>query len=245
MAKTIVHSDLLGPLEVSRPLLVGEIEGVRTHYHRLAEGVRLDLAASRSELTILFLLSGSATLASADYTARFDQKVAFVQEPGIAASVTTHGPTELLELDWALHDDESLGDTRYPLVQVYKDCPQYRDYFKSDKTISRTIVGPHVLPRFCMGSVESYGPDRIEPHAHPMLDQLFFSLPENDIDLLIDDERHKLGGNTLLHIPLGSNHGVDVAEGKAMHYIWIDFFQNRSDMDYIASVHKDVPNREF
>ena len=245
MAETNVHFDRLGPSDASRPMLVGEIEGARTNYHRLVEGTRLDLAANRSELTVLFLLSGAATLASADYIARFDHKVAFVQKPGIAASVTTYGPTELLEIGWALYDDDNLGDTQYPLVQVYKDCPQYRDYFKSDKTISRTIVGPHVLPRFCMGAVQSYGPDRIEPHAHPMLDQLFFSLPENDIDLLIDDERHNLGGNTLLHIPLGSNHGVDVADGKAMHYIWIDFFQNRSDMDYIASVHKDVPNREF
>src|SRR3546814_3765715 len=129
-----------------------------------------------------------------------------------------------------------------PSVQDYAASPQYRDYFKSEKTISRTLVGPHVLPRFCMGSVESIGPDRIEPHAHPMLDQLFFSFAENDITLLIDGQRHALGGSTLLHIPLGSDHGVDVSPGKRMHYLWLDFFQRHQDMDYIAEVHKDVPS---
>ena len=83
---------------------------------------------------------------------------------------------------------------------------------------------PHrIIPRFAIGSVESYGYDYVKPHAHPMLDQFFFSFPENDMDVIINGEHIPMGGNMILHIPLGSDHGVEVTEGKHMHYIWIDF----------------------
>jgi hypothetical protein len=106
--------------------------------------------------------------------------------------------------------------------------------------VSRTLVHPFTLPRFSMGSVETTGPDRIEPHANPMLDQLFFSFAENDCDLLIDVSTFRFGGNRLLHVPLGSDHGTDAQPSDFVHYLWIDFFKKSEDMQYSLDVHKPV-----
>jgi hypothetical protein len=88
-----------------------------------------------------------------------------------------------------------------------------------------------------MGSVVSYGFDRVEPHSHPLIDQFFFSFPENDAELIIDDERKHYGGYTIVHIPLGSNHGVEVMKGRRMHYLWIDFMIDKRGAAYLDEVH--------
>ncbi|WP_323015097.1 hypothetical protein [Devosia sp.] len=232
----------------SQVLLPNEIAGARVIHHRLDNGT-LTLEGDRMALVVLFLVSGAASIRSGGASHAFSGKTCYVARPGDAIAIEAPVRADIIEIDWTLtaqdHEKVDLASMDFPLVQDYAASPQYRDYFKSEKTISRTLVGPHVLPRFCMGSVESIGPDRIEPHAHPMLDQLFFSFAENDITLLIDGERHPLGGDTLLHIPLGSDHGVEVEAGRRMHYLWLDFFQRHEDMDYIAQVHKDVPSRRL
>ena len=235
--------------EPSYALLPGEIPGVAVVHHRLSPGSSLAISGDRFKLTVLFLIDGSAEFRARERPVLLDRRASFIASPGDDVAIIAGRPTRILEIGWRLTEQDyatvEMPEESFPLIQIYADCPQYRDYFKSEKTISRTIVGPHILPRFCMGSVESVGPDRIEPHAHPMLDQLFFSFPENDIVLLVDGHRHPLGGDTLLHVPLGSNHGVEVLPGKRMHYLWIDFFQRHEDMDYIAEVHKDVASRSF
>jgi hypothetical protein len=94
-----------------------------------------------------------------------------------------------------------------------------------------------MIPRFAMGSVETYGDDLIGQHTHPLLDQFFFSFPENDMDLLIDDFSLNMKGDTLLHIPLGSNHGVRVAGKQCAHYLWIDFLLYPEGLTYLDETH--------
>jgi mannose-6-phosphate isomerase-like protein (cupin superfamily) len=62
-----------------------------------------------------------------------------------------------------------------------------------------------------------------------MLDQFFFSFPENDMEVIIDDEKINMKGNVIMHIPLGSNHGVEVTGDRHMHYMWIDFMPNKEE----------------
>ena len=131
------------------------------------------------------------------------------------------------------------GCTVYPVTGRYEDALQYRDPFKSEKTISRALLPQRTIPRFAMGSVETYGDDLIGQHAHPLLDQFFFSFPENDMDLLIDDIVYPMKGNSLVHIPLGSDHGVSVKGKQTAHYIWIDFIQDPEKANhYLDEVHK-------
>lgn len=234
-----------GDASHAQDLLVGEIEGVAVRHHVLPAGARARIALDGRSLHTFFLIQGQAQFDAGKRVNRLSGKAAYLPEPSASAvDVVADEGVEMLEIVVAMseadHHHWLSAAAAFPYVLAYDDCEQYRDYFKSEKTVSRTIVPPHLVPRFCMGSVESTGPDRIEPHAHPMLDQYFFSFAENDITLLIDGERHPMGGNTLLHIPLGSEHGVEVEEGRRVHYLWLDFFPNSQDMDYLVEVHKPV-----
>ena len=136
---------------------------------------------------------------------------------------------QILEIRWFKREgeDDALAaeyKTQFPLIQIYRNSKQYRDRNKSDKTISRSCIDQRRIPRFALGSVETYGIDAVKSHDHPMLDQFFFSFDENEMDVLIDYEAVPMKGNELLYIPLGSIHGVDVRAGQHCHYLWIDFY---------------------
>lgn len=232
-------------------LLPAEILGVATLYHSVPAGQSFHSTGDPKQLRIFVVLGGEANTVLAESLAysRVEDKTTLIPGPGKDLDIEAIEPLTVLEVIWELTDNDigilASSGTRFPIRQNYADAQQYRDYFKSEKTISRTLVAPRTLPRFAMGSVESIGPDHIQPHAHPMLDQLFFTFAENRITLLVDGARHPVAGNTLLHIPLGSDHGVDLDEGHRMHYIWIDFFMEEKDMDYLVEFHLEVPSRSF
>lgn len=94
-----------------------------------------------------------------------------------------------------------------------------------------------IVPRLCIGSVMTSGPDKVAAHTHPMLEQLFFGLQGNDIEVFADEAKRRFIEGDLLHIPLGSMHGATVEAGKELHYIWIDLFNSMADMDYIKKHH--------
>ncbi len=225
-----------------KQLLPNEIEGVDTFVITMGLGRSVEFAADALRQTVVFVVAGQGT-ASVDGTEyRLDALSLFVPRPGTASRYEASESSTLLVIEMALRQEEAGGqaDTAYPLYLRYEDCEKYRDYFKSEKTVSRTLVHPYTLPRFCMGSVQTTGPDRIDPHAHPMLDQLFFSFSENKCTLLIDGAEFSFGGDCLLHIPLGSDHGVDAVEGDVVHYLWMDFFPSSKEMEYIVECHKPV-----
>lgn len=225
-----------------QPMLVGAIAGATVNHYSLPKGEMACFAPQEDLLRIMFVLNGAVTFSIDDIHYPYADRVAFVPSTQQNLTIKADADLSFLEIQWALSEKDIAqlndSDAEFPIRQIYSESEQYKDYFKSDKTISRSIIGQHLLPRFCMGSVESYGFDRVEPHAHPLLDQFFYSFPENDIELLIDDQRHPMAGNTLLHIPLGSNHGVEVREGKKMHYLWIDFIFDEKGVAYLDEVHK-------
>jgi mannose-6-phosphate isomerase-like protein (cupin superfamily) len=126
---------------------------------------------------------------------------------------------------------------KFPFFISYSDCKTYRERIKSPKTVSRTLLPEHTFPRLCVGSVETTGPDHVAAHKHPMLEQLFFGLPGNRCTVHADGRSAEFGENVLLHIPLGSDHSVDVAAPNRLHYIWIDLFRDKSGMDWITREH--------
>ena len=106
----------------------------------------------------------------------------------------------------------------------FEDCEPYTEKIKSPNTISRTVLPAEVVPRVSLGTVEAMGPDKVGAHEHPMLEQLFLGLSNNDITVYADDAFVELKQYSLLHIPLGSNHWVTVDKNKKMNYMWMDFF---------------------
>lgn len=239
----VVHESL--PSEVENgawEVLPGEISGARTRYHTLVPGQARTVMAVPGKLYVLFLIGGSVAMECAGQRYRLDERACLVAPPGQGVDMTARAPAALLEIkiDITPEDEAAMAtsDIGYPYLQRYASSERYRDASKSAKTVSRRVVPPGVVPRFCMGSVETDGPDRVEPHAHPMLDQLFFTFPEHGIQLLVDGVRFTLPESTLMHIPLGSLHGAEVAEGQGLHYLWMDFFFSQKDMAFISRTHR-------
>ena len=228
----------------SQVMLEGEIPGATVFHHVLPAGERIDFAGTSDFLRILFLCQGAATFLLEGEGYPYDEKAVFVARPQQEVGVTVQQNAHLLEIRWELHDADrkelETTETSFPITSRYLDAIQYRDPFKSEKTISRAIIPQRLLPRFAMGSVETYGDDLIGQHEHPLLDQFFFSFPENNCDLLLDDIVYPMEGNTLLHIPLGCNHGVSVRGKQCAHYIWIDFIFDEEGLAYLDEVHKST-----
>ena len=202
-------------------------------HHTIVEGSSLEFEANIGKHHVVTLIQGTAVflIEGKEYT--YSERVTVI--PGLTQPMTIRAESNvqilelLMDMDEDDYEDLKTFECTYPYIQLYKTSEQYRDEGKSEKTISRIMVKQRNVPRFAMGSVESYGPDHIVPHAHPLLDQYFFSFPENNMTVLIDDESLRLEGNTLLYIPLGSNHGVDVLKGEVMHYTWVDVMVDRKE----------------
>lgn len=231
----------------SHEMLPHEIAGAAVVDHTLPAGTVLQFAGQQDFIRIFFLCDGSVTFSAEGKEFAYAEKAMFVAKPESDVKITAEGSSNLLEIRWDMNEQD-LEDLRrspesFPLSRAYADAPQYRDFFKSETTISRAILKQTVIPRFAMGSVEAKADDLVGQHAHPLLDQFFFSFPENDMDLLIDCRICPMKGNTLLHIPLGSNHGVIARGNQRMHYLWIDCTpQDLKDeaVAYLNDVHKET-----
>ncbi len=125
-----------------------------------------------------------------------------------------------------------------PYLKALEECPQYTEEIKSSKTVNRMILPEGMVPRFCMGSVETTGPDRVEEHDHPMLDQLFLGRKGCRCHCYAGGEYQLLEENRMLHIPLASKHHVEVEPGDLLSYIWFDFFLSLEGQNYMNEQHK-------
>jgi len=223
-------------------LLPGAIEGVETNYYIQGEGTERSLTRNPRRGQVLFFSSGAGEVRAADQVFEFSEVAAFLPPVNTPVLIrATSSALECLEILMDFQDHEiALLPPRGPYFILYSQCEPYSEAIKSPRTVSRTIVPANTIPRFCMGSVETVGPDEVAPHAHPMLEQLFFGLPGNACVVTADDAEAALGERALLHIPLGSQHGVRVAEGNRMHYIWMDFFRHEEDLAYIQEQHKPI-----
>lgn len=117
----------------------------------------------------------------------------------------------------------------------FVDSEPYTEKIKSPNTVSRTVLPADIVPRVSLGTVEAKGPDKVGAHEHPMLDQLFLGLTDNDIIVHADDSSTSLKAYSLLHIPIGSSHWVTVEEGKKMNYMWMDFFLTKEGQEWLKT----------
>ena len=142
-------------------------------------------------------------------------------------------------LDQADQDiiSQNRGDHSKVYIRAINECSVYTEDIKSSKTLNRMILPEGKVPRFCMGSVKTEGPDEVAEHEHPMLDQLFFGLEGCKCICVADGEETTLIENMMLHIPLGSKHSVTVKEGETLSYIWMDFFLTLEGQKYMNEQH--------
>lgn len=224
----------------SKPICEDYIQGATPVNHTIKAGDEMRFSPCGA-YHIMVLIEGEVTFITGGGEYKWAERVTFVPAHDWDMTIKAATNAQLLEIRWEMiPSDYALIDeykTQFPYQMPYALSKQYRDRNKSDKTISRVMLEQRNIPRFAMGSVESYGPDFVISHDHPMLDQFFVSFPENDMFLLIDYEPYRMQGNEICHIPLGANHGVDVTEKKHMHYMWIDFMVDSTSMSRLDTSH--------
>ncbi len=223
-------------------LLPGAIEGVTTNYYLLEKGTGFLPTRHAHRGHVLLLIRGVGKVEAGDTVFSFCEMAALVAPGtgGIEVRATSE-PVECLEILMDLQEHEAAAlQATAPFFVLYSQCELYSEAIKSSKTISRTIVPAGRIARFCMGSVETVGPDRVGAHSHPMLEQLFFGLRANACVVTADDNEAVFGQGMLLHIPPGAWHGVRVEDGQTLHYVWMDFFRREQDLTYIREQHKPI-----
>ena len=193
---------------------------------------------------VFVLISGSISFETDGKSFDFNSRATFVPAPDSSIQIKAKTNAGLLYIRVLKHDEDpqllSEYGTVFPYVMPYESSKQYWDVHKTQKTIPRIMLEQRTIPRMCMGSCESLGYDEIIAHAHPMLDQYFYSFPENHTTVSIDDEKIDFKGNMIMYIPLGSNHGSTVDLGNHLHYVWIDFFNDEAGMKRLDTMHKDT-----
>jgi len=117
----------------------------------------------------------------------------------------------------------------------FTDCQSYTEAIKSPNTVSRTILSNEYIPRVAMGTVQTKGPDKVAAHKHPMLEQLFLGLSENNCVVYADDNSVDFPEYSMLHIPLGSSHSVSVKKDNIMYYVWMDFFLDKKGEEWLKT----------
>jgi hypothetical protein len=225
-----------------KPVLKGEIAEINTFYHELLKQGSFLYKPGKKSVSVFLVTHGRGIIKQGSRQFEVNGVNLFVPSVMEEASILADdGNLGMLEIIITLSGDEMQSvkneQNILPYFVDYTKCRQYKEAIKSEKTISRMILPENIIPRFCMGSVETTGPDEVGAHAHPMLEQLFFGLTKNDCTVTADGMEAAFEENTLLHIPLGSMHGAIVKEGKILNYIWMDHFRSLGDMKYIKENH--------
>ncbi len=212
------------------------IPGSKVLVHYLSENSHFNFEQSDDFIRLLFLSEGKVRVLNTDTV--LPTRTTFIPRTDVDTCLSILDTTVMLEIRIYLTRDELAEvSSKLPLRFAYDDSLQYSESCKSIKTINRMIISDGTLPRFAMGSVETIGPDKVSDDCHPEVDQFFFTLPENQSELFIDGGTVYLGGNSVIHIPLGAVHGSNIPSACHMHYLWCDFMISEESHAYMSSAH--------
>ena len=219
-------------------ILQGEIPGERTYLIKLRGGECRTLAPSLNAARIFTVSYGEVDIAG-QYC---DGRALVALAPGEEHILCAKSETLIFLIEHVLTEGEiATLDGRLPYRLDYESAPRYREACKSEKTVSRYLLKERIIPRIAIGSVETYGDDRIANHEHPYVDQLFYSFSENDMQVIVDDVALPMKGDTLLHIPLASSHGVALSGEQCAHYVWIDFIiDEEKGLEFLETAHVEI-----
>ena len=228
-------------------VLPGTIKGVTVELVSIIGPGRHIEPSNPAREVVWLILAGKGTLRAKDQTYEIEGETIARAPNGWSCQfdVPRGQALHALRLRTQLTADDKAELKKYPAnnaaphVKRFSECPAYREAIKSPKTVSRTLLPENYVPRMAIGTVETTGPDKVGAHRHPMLEQLFLGLKDNDITVTADDARANLTPFSILHIPLGSDHGAEVAAGKKLYYVWMDFFAAKEGQEYLK-MHQPV-----
>lgn len=232
----------------SEEVLNGEIADTEIRHVAYAGPTLETVSMSKGYVNIFLFIKGNGTL-QADSTA-YPIEPETIAIPSAHSSVTlevNEGDTlHYLQFIKKLSPQDMEDLKTFPVENKYdiyftkfSDCEAYTEKIKSPNTVSRTVLPADIIPRVSLGTVETIGPDAVGAHVHPMLDQLFLGLTNNDVTVHADDRSAEFREYSLLHIPIGSSHWVTVEENKKMYYMWMDFFHTKEGQEWLKT-HKPI-----
>ncbi|AWV97483.1 cupin domain-containing protein [Arcticibacterium luteifluviistationis] len=230
--------------QYSKTILENEIKGIHVdHVALTGENSILDYSKEGYKTIYLFVKGkGTVTAANTDYEIVPET----ILLPNIAKQViikTAQNDTlHYLKITSELTAQDLLDLKEFPSKNTqnvyyakFTDCTPYTEPIKSPNTISRTILPNKIIPRIAMGTVQTKGPDKVGAHEHPMLEQLFLGLSENNCVVYADDAKVDFPQYSVLHIPLGSSHSVSVEKDQVLYYVWMDFFLDKKGEEWLKT----------
>lgn len=229
-------------------LLPGEVKEVIAEHVSLSGPIAHEEPGKTNHETIFLFLSGRGSFNQANRSFKIDGETIARAPLGSAVMIdvpegeTVHyirirkelQPEDLRDME--SYTPESRSEVYF---KKFRDCQAYTEAIKSPKTVSRTLLPEGRVTRVAMGTVETIGPDEVGAHRHPMLDQLFLGLAENDVIVHADEHQAAFTAYSLLHIPLGATHWVTASEGRKLYYVWMDFFLSKEGQEWLKT-HKPV-----
>ncbi len=228
----------------SKPVLENEIAGVSTKHEILTNSLKERVTVDNSYKTIYLFIKGNGDLSTKDKTYDIVPETIFLPnnvkdlyfKPQINDTLhyikITVLQTEIDKTDIKTFPEDNINNIYF---KKFTDCESYTEPIKSPQTTSRTILPNKFIPRIAMGTVETVGPDKVGAHEHPMLEQLFLGLTDNQTMVYADSAQIYFPEYTILHIPLGSSHSVSVKENNKMYYVWMDFFRDKKGEEWLKT----------
>lgn len=232
----------------SKTILQNEISGIKAdHITITGTAVRQEKMEKGFKFIYLFIKGQGNVIANKK---NYDIVPETILVPNsvqlISISAAKNDTLHFLKISSKLTEQDMLDLAAFPRENTQKiyfarfiDCKPYTEPIKSPNTISRTVLPNKYIPRIAMGTVETMGPDKVDPHEHPMLEQLFLGLTDNQVVVFADDAKIDFPAYSVLHIPLGSSHSVAAGKGKKMYYMWMDFFLDKEGEEWLKT-HQEV-----
>lgn len=230
-------------------LLVGEIADTKIEHMAYVGPAEQTITLSDGNATMFLFVSGNGTLHADSMTyGLVPESIAIPMNEisRVQFEVPVGEELHFLQFTKKLSSQDIEDLKNFPEENKYNlfftrfaDCEPYTEKIKSPNTISRTVLPADIVPRVSLGTVEAIGPDEVGAHRHPMLDQLFLGLSNNDVVVHADSASTIFKQYSLLHIPIGSNHWVSVGENKKMNYMWMDFFLTKEGQEWLKT-HKPM-----
>ncbi|UMB52567.1 cupin domain-containing protein [Lutibacter sp. A64] len=234
-------------LEYSKAVLENEIPGITVDHIAITGDVIRDESIEKGYKFIYLFMKGQGTVVvdTLNYSIVPETILLPNMLEMISISANKNDTLHFLKIATNLTEQDLLDlkefpkeNTQKPYFAKFNDCEPYTEPIKSPNTISRTVLPNKYIPRIALGTVEAPGPDKVGAHEHGMLEQLFLGLTDNEITVFADDAQIKLPAYSILHIPLGSSHSVEVEKEKKMYYMWMDFFRDKEGEEWLKTHNK-------
>ncbi|PKQ65048.1 hypothetical protein BZG02_04235 [Labilibaculum filiforme] len=234
----------LNQQEYRKTVLENEIDGIKVDHIALTGDFVSEESMEKGYKFIYLFIKGNGNVVANKEDYSIVPETIFLPNsvPVISVSSNKNDTLHFIKISSKL-SEQDINDlkefpkenTQNPYFARFSDCEPYTEPIKSPNTVSRTVLPNKYIPRIAMGTVETIGPDKVDAHEHGMLEQLFLGLTNNEVVVFADEAKVEFPAYSLLHIPLGSSHSVEVKNGKKMYYMWMDFFLDKKGEEWLKT----------